>query len=78
MSKREKEKIESKQESKIESLSFDKEKDDLEDILVFNKYLTKTKLGEGSFGKVYSGIDTQTNEEVAIKLVRKRINIKIK
>jgi serine/threonine protein kinase len=46
------------------------ERDEFEDILVFNKYMTKRKLGEGSFGKVYSGVNTLNDEKVAIKLVR--------
>ena len=46
------------------------ERDEFEDILVFNKYMTKRKLGEGSFGQVYSGVNTLNDEKVAIKLVR--------
>jgi serine/threonine protein kinase len=65
MSQQERDKV------KVEPLSFEKEKDDFADILVFNKFLTKAKLGEGSFGKVYSGVNNQTGEKVAIKLVRR-------
>lgn len=32
-------------------------------------YHTKDKLGEGSFGKVYKGVNTQTNQIVAIKSI---------
>ncbi len=30
-------------------------KDDLENKLYFNKYRPEKKIGEGSFGKIYSG-----------------------
>ena len=30
--------------------------------------LSKKKLGSGAFGEIYTGINQQTNEEVAIKL----------
>ncbi len=46
-----------------------KEKDDFSDIIIFNKFLTEKKLGEGSFGLVYSGKNLINQERVAIKLV---------
>ena len=33
-----------------------------------NKYQLKSKIGEGSFGKIYKGIRKRTDEEVAIKI----------
>ena len=36
--------------------------------LIFGRYKIIKKLDEGSFGKVYSGLNTKTNEKVAIKL----------
>ena len=35
----------------------------------FNKYKVQTKLGEGSFGKIYSAYNIDTKEEFAVKLV---------
>jgi serine/threonine protein kinase len=33
-----------------------------------NRFLTTKKIGSGSFGIVYKGIDLKTNREVAIKI----------
>lgn len=38
------------------------------DIRVGGRYRIGKKIGSGSFGEIYLGIDIQTNEEVAIKL----------
>ena len=38
------------------------------EIRVGGKYKIDKKLGHGSFGALYSGINIKTNEEVAIKL----------
>ena len=38
------------------------------DITIANKYKLGRRIGEGSFGKVYIAKDSETNEEVAIKL----------
>ena len=38
------------------------------DIIIGNKYKLGRRIGEGSFGKVYIAKDSETNEEVAIKL----------
>jgi casein kinase 1 len=35
---------------------------------VGNKYRLGRKIGSGSFGEIYLGVNVQTNEEVAIKL----------
>ena len=37
--------------------------------LACDRFLLLHKLGKGGFGLIYSGIDLQTNKEVAIKLV---------
>ncbi len=37
------------------------------------KYKLSKKIGSGSFGSIHAGINVQTNEEVAIKLVRSLI-----
>ena len=36
----------------------------------FNKYKTIKKLGSGSFGHVYEGLNLETNEKVAFKIVK--------
>ncbi|CAH8379775.1 unnamed protein product [Eruca vesicaria subsp. sativa] len=38
------------------------------ELRIGNKYRLGRKIGSGSFGEIYIGTDTQTNEEVAIKL----------
>ncbi|KVH92983.1 Protein kinase, ATP binding site-containing protein [Cynara cardunculus var. scolymus] len=48
---------------------------------VGNKFRLGRKIGSGSFGEIYLGTNVQTNEEVAIKLVSKKLaieNIKTK
>ena len=37
--------------------------------ILFKHFRLKKKIGEGSFGKIYIGIDINTKEEYAIKLV---------
>ena len=37
--------------------------------LLQNKYLVDTKIGEGSFGVVYKGINIQNKQYVAIKQI---------
>ena len=39
--------------------------------IFFKKYKVKKKLGEGSFGKIYTSYDINTKEEFAVKLVCK-------
>ncbi|CAN7141956.1 unnamed protein product [Brassica rapa subsp. narinosa] len=38
------------------------------ELRIGRKYRLGRKIGSGSFGEIYIGTDTQTNEEVAIKL----------
>ncbi len=40
----------------------------LEELRIGNKYRITAKLGEGSFGILFVGKNTKTEEEVAIKL----------
>ena len=44
------------------------------DLLLNDRYLLKTKnrLGIGSFGQIYKGIDTKTKNEIAIKIESKK------
>ncbi|MCQ2821146.1 MAG: casein kinase 1 family protein [archaeon] len=37
----------------------------------FEKYLCQKKIGKGSFGTVYEGINTKTNEKIAFKLEKR-------
>lgn len=37
-------------------------------IRVGNRFILKKRIGGGSFGEIYRGTDTQTNEDVAVKL----------
>lgn len=41
---------------------------EIEHKLYFNKYKPETKIGEGSFGKIYSAVNVNTNEAFALKL----------
>jgi len=36
--------------------------------LIANKYRILTKIGSGSFGSIFKGINIRTNEKVAIKI----------
>lgn len=38
---------------------------------IFDKYKPLEKIGKGSFGTVFSGINLSTQEKLAIKFVRK-------
>ena len=42
------------------------------ELRVGGKYRLGRKIGSGSFGEIYLGINTQTNEEIAIKLEKVR------
>lgn len=43
------------------------------EIRIAGKYKLIKRLGQGAFGEIYQGVNLKTNEEVAIKLVRKSI-----
>ena len=38
--------------------------------LFFNKYRPVKRLGEGSFGKIYSAVNINTNQKFALKMVK--------
>ena len=38
--------------------------------LFFNKYKPVKKLGEGSFGKIYSAVNINNQQKFALKMVR--------
>ena len=40
----------------------------LQSVVVNNRYIIGEKLGSGSFGTIYSAVDNQTNNKVALKL----------
>ena len=42
--------------------------------LIFTKYLIRKKVGKGSFGTVYQGINTATNEKIALKVEKREKN----
>ena len=49
----------------------DKEsEEDFSKRLFFNKYKPVKKLGEGSFGKIYSAVNINDQEKFALKMVR--------
>ena len=41
---------------------------EIENKIFFSKYKPNKKIGEGSFGKIYSAINIETNENFAIKM----------
>ena len=43
--------------------------DDISGKLFFNKYKPNKKLGEGSFGQIYSAFNVTNCEEYALKMV---------
>ena len=43
----------------------------------FHKYKPIKRIGEGSFAKIYSAININTNEKFALKMVTKKYNIKL-
>ena len=49
--------------------------DDICGKLFFNKYKPDKKLGEGSFGKIYSAFNVTNCEQYALKMVNKFILI---
>jgi serine/threonine protein kinase len=46
------------------------------ELLIKGVYSANIKLGTGSFGKVYQGINENTGEKIAIKLERKDTKFK--
>ena len=46
--------------------------------LIQERYQISAKLGKGVFGNVFKGIDTQTNQEVAIKVKFFVLNLPLK
>jgi hypothetical protein len=48
------------------------------DIRVAGKYRLTKKLGHGAFGDIYQGVNLKSGENVAIKLVSRRISCRIK
>jgi serine/threonine protein kinase len=49
--------------------------DDFQRRLFFNKYKPVKKLGEGSFGKIYSAVNISNQQNFALKMVKKYILI---
>ena len=49
----------------------EKQTDEFTRRLFFNKYRPVKKLGEGSFGKIYSAVNINTNQKFALKMVKK-------
>jgi len=45
-----------------------------EEKIIFGKYKTQNKLGEGSFGKIYSAVNLQTGENFALKFEERSAN----
>ena len=42
--------------------------------LIFGKYLIRKKIGKGSFGTVYQGVNTASNEKIALKVEKREKN----
>jgi len=47
-----------------------KNKNDILGKVFFGKFEALKKIGQGSFGQVYEGINNTTNEKVAMKFVK--------
>ena len=45
-------------------------KEALNNRLFFNKYKPEKKLGEGSFGKIYSAVNINNQQKFALKMVK--------
>jgi len=48
----------------------DKKDDEFSKRLFFNKYKVDKKLGEGSFGKIYSAVNINNQQKFALKMVK--------
>ena len=46
----------------------------MSNILINNKYSITKKIGSGSFGTIYQGIDINTKQQIAIKIEAKKKN----
>ncbi len=46
--------------------------DDLENKVIFSKYKIEKKIGEGSFGKIYSASNITSGERCALKFENRR------
>jgi serine/threonine protein kinase len=42
--------------------------------LIFGKYLIRKKIGKGSFGTVYQGVNTENNGKIAVKIEKREKN----
>ena len=49
-----------------------KQVDELTTRLFFNKYRPEKKLGEGSFGKIYSAKNINNDQRFALKMVKNK------
>ncbi|GFY82778.1 dual specificity kinase 1 [Actinidia rufa] len=47
------------------------------DHVIGGKFKLGRKIGSGSFGELYLGVNVQTGEEVAVKLVRIAFDIRV-
>ena len=47
-----------------------KQTDEFTKRLFFNKYRPEAKLGEGSFGKIYSAVNITNQQKFALKMVK--------
>jgi serine/threonine protein kinase len=57
------------------SSSQQKQTDELFGKLFFNKYKPVKKLGEGSFGKIYSAVNITNQQKFALKMVKNYLNL---
>jgi serine/threonine protein kinase len=54
-----------------------KQEDEFTKRLFFNKYKPEKKLGEGSFGKIYSAVNITNQQRYALKMVKQYYNYQI-
>ena len=52
-----------------------KQDDEFTKRLFFNKYRPIKKLGEGSFGKIYSAVNITNQQKFALKMVKNYLNL---
>jgi serine/threonine protein kinase len=45
-------------------------KEEIDNKIYFSKYKPEKKIGEGSFGKIYSAVNINTGEKFALKMVK--------